>query len=96
MKTALRSSQSHLNSMHEHITNLDNNTIQSSNFLEIQIGNKIIIQKIKFKALKDYTIFFLDSKDNKILIKEDAGVSRIVRFNLLIFLKFWIKNIIII
>ena len=51
--------------MHEHTTNLDNNSIQSYNFLEIQIGNKIIIQKIKFKALKDYTIFFLDSKDNK-------------------------------
>ena len=80
MKTTLRSSQPHSNSIHELTTIC---SIQFYNFLEFQIKNKIIIQKIKFKNFKDYTILFLlDSKNDKIL-----------SYN---FLKFRIENIILI
>ena len=57
----------------------------------------IIIDKIQFifKLCKViYTILIFDNQ--YIYIKEDAGVSRIVRFSLLIFLKFRRENIVII
>ena len=58
MKTSLRSSQPHSNSMHGLTTNLDNSWVQSYNFLKFRIENKIIIQKIKFTDLKGNTILF--------------------------------------
>ena len=50
IKTSLRSSQPHSNSMCELTTNLDNSSIKSYNFLDIQ--------KTKFKDLKVNTILF--------------------------------------
>ena len=44
--------------MNDLTTDFDNSSIQSLNFLEYQIENKILMQKIKFKDIKGNAIPF--------------------------------------